>query len=103
MNKKLKQIITQIGQKDRSYRILIIDGIGSGRTNVLLNLIKIQWSDIDKIYSCIKDPFESKYQLLINAAEKVGVKTLNNLEAFIDYSQTIKLIMNIIQLRKGEC
>ena len=42
MNKKLKQIITQIGQKDRSYRILIIDGIGSGRTNVLLNLIKIQ-------------------------------------------------------------
>ena len=75
----------------------------------MLNLIKIQWSDIDKIYSCIKDPFESKYQLLINAAEKVGVKTLNNLEAFIDYSQTIKLIMfmktwkNIIQLRKGEC
>ena len=75
----------------------------------MLNLIKIQWSDIDKIYSCIKDPFESKYQSLINAAEKVGVKTLNNLEAFIDYSQTIKLIMfmkiwkNIIQLRKGEC
>ena len=76
---------------------------------MLLNLIKIQRSDIGKIYSCIKDPFESKYQLLINAAEKVGVKTLNNLEAFIDYSQTIKLIMfmkiwkNIIQLRKGEC
>ena len=76
---------------------------------MLLNLIKIQRSDIDKIYSCIKDPFESKYQLLINAGEKVGVKTLNNLKAFIDYSQTIQLIMlmkiwkNIIQLRKGEC
>ena len=75
----------------------------------MLNLIKIQRSDIDKIYSCIKDPFESKYQLLINAGEKVGVKTLNNLKAFIDYSQTIQLIMlmkiwkNIIQLRKGEC
>ena len=75
----------------------------------MLNLIKIQRSDIDKIYSCIKDPFESKYQLLINAGEKVGVKTLNNLKAFTDYSQTIQLIMlmkiwkNIIQLRKGEC
>ena len=75
----------------------------------MLNLIKIQRSDIDKIYSCIKDPFESKYQLLINAGEKVGFKTLNNLKAFIDYSQTIQLIMfmkiwkNIIQLRKGEC
>ena len=75
----------------------------------MLNLIKIQWSDIDKIYSCIKDPFESKYQLLINAGEKVGVKALNNLKGFIDYSQTIQLIMfmkiwkNIIQLRKGEC
>ena len=76
---------------------------------MLLNLIKIQRSDIDKIYSCIKDPFESKYQLLINAGEKVGVKALNNLKGFIDYSQTIQLIMfmkiwkNIIQLRKGEC
>ena len=74
----------------------------------MLNLIKIQRSDIDKIYSCIKDPFESKYQLLINAGEKVGVKALNNLKGFIDYSQTIQLMFmkiwkNIIQLRKGEC
>ena len=74
----------------------------------MLNLIKIQRSDIDKIYSCSKDPFESKYQLLINAGEKVGVKALNNLKGFIDYSQTIQLMFmkiwkNIIQLRKGEC
>ena len=33
---------------DHSYRILIIGGSGSGKTNVLLNLILIQL-DIDRI------------------------------------------------------
>ena len=36
---------------DHPYRILIIGGSGSGKTNVLLNLIKkSQWPDIEKIY-----------------------------------------------------
>ena len=34
---------------DHPYRILIIGGSGSGKTNALLNLIKNQL-DIDKIY-----------------------------------------------------
>ena len=34
---------------DHQYRILIIGGSGSGKTNLLLNLIENQ-SDIDKIY-----------------------------------------------------
>ena len=46
---------------DHRYRILIIGGLGSGNTNVLLNLIKYQKPDIDKIYLYVKDPFESKY------------------------------------------
>ena len=53
------------------YRILISGGSGSGKINVLLNLIKHQQPDIDKIYFYVKDPFESKYQLLINGREKV--------------------------------
>ena len=32
------------------HRTLIIGGSGSGKTNVLLNLIKHQRPDIDKIY-----------------------------------------------------
>ena len=48
-------------------------GSGSGKTNVLLNLIKHQRPDFDKIYLYIKDPFRSKYQLLINGREKVGI------------------------------
>ena len=37
----------------------------------------------------VKDPFESKYQLLINGREKVGIKKSKNPKASTDYSQTI--------------
>ena len=75
---------------DHLYRVLIIGGSGSGKTNVLLNLIKHQQSDIDKIYLYFKNPFESKYQLLIYRTEKAGIEILKNLKPFIDYSQTIE-------------
>ena len=42
------------------YRILIIGGSGSGKANVLLNLIENQ-PDIDKIYLYAKDLYEAKY------------------------------------------
>ena len=74
---------------DHPYRILIIGGSGSGKTNVLLNLIEHQWPDINRIFLYVKDPFESKYRLLINGREKVGIKKLKHPKAFIDYSQTI--------------
>ena len=74
---------------DHPYRILIIGRSGSGKTNVLLNLIKNQGPDIDKIYLDVKDPFEWNYQLLTKRREKVGVKNSENPKAFIDYSQTI--------------
>ena len=50
---------------DHPYRILIIGGSGTGKTNALLNLINNQ-QDIDKIYLYAKDPYEDKYQYLIN-------------------------------------
>ena len=74
---------------DHPYRILYIVCSGSGKTNVLLNLIEQQRPDIDKIYLYFKDSFKSKYQVLINGREKVGMKTLKNPKAFIEYSQTI--------------
>ena len=54
-----------------------------------MNLIKNHQQDIDKIYLYVRDPFESKYQLLIDGREKVGMKTWYNPKAFIDHSQTI--------------
>ena len=70
------------------YRFLIIGGSGSGKTNVLLNLIKNQRPDVDEIYLYVKDPFEWKYQLIINRREKVGTKELKNPKVFVDNSQT---------------
>ena len=37
----------------------------------------------------VTHPFESKYQLVINGREKVGIEILKITKAFIDYSQTI--------------
>ena len=52
---------------DHSYRMLIIGGSGSGKTNVLLNLKNEQDNDnlIDNIYLYAKDLNEPKYQFLI--------------------------------------
>ena len=49
---------------DHPYRILIIRGSGSGKTNALLNLINKQ-NDIDKIYMYARDLNEPKYIILI--------------------------------------
>ena len=59
---------------DHPYRILIIEGSWSGKTNGLLNLIKEQESDnlIEKIYLYTKDLNEPKYQFLIKKCEDVG-------------------------------
>ena len=46
---------------DYSYRILIIGGSGSGKTNALLHLINHQ-PDIDKMYLYAENAFEGKYQ-----------------------------------------
>ena len=46
---------------DHPYRILIIGGSGSAKTNVLLKLIKYQRPDTDTIYLYVKNPFQLKY------------------------------------------
>ena len=43
---------------------------------------------MDKYFLYVKNPFQSKYQLLNNGREKVGIKKLKHRKTFIDYSQT---------------
>ena len=74
---------------DYPYRILIIGGSGSGKTNALLNLINNQ-PDIDKIYLYAKDPYEAKYQYLINKREKIGLDHFDDSKAFIEYSNDMQ-------------
>ena len=70
---------------DHPYRILIIGGSGSGKTNALLNLINEQ-NDIDKIYLYARDLNEPKYKILIKKRKDAGIKHLNDPNAFIECS-----------------
>ena len=73
---------------DHPYRILIIGGSGSGKTNASINLINNQ-PDIGKIYLYEKDPYDDKYQFLINKRESIGLKHLSDPKASTEYSNDI--------------
>ena len=59
------------------------------KKNALLNLINNQ-QDIDKVYLYAKDPYETKYQFLINKRESTGLKHFNDPKAFTEYSNNMQ-------------
>ena len=71
-------------------------GSGSGKTNALLNLINNQ-PDIDKIYLYAKDPYEAKYQYLINKREKVGLGHFKDPKSFIEYANDVEDVYKNIE------
>ena len=88
---------------DHPYRIIIIGGSGSGKTNALINLINEQ-NDIDKIYLYARDLNEPKYEILIKKRKDVGIKHLNDPNAFTECFNTMddtlmRILMIIIQAK----
>ena len=87
---------------DHQYRILIVGGSGTGKTNALLNFMNNE-SGIDKMYLYAKDPCEAEYQLLIKKTENTGLKYFNDSRAFIEYSNDVddilKIFKNTIQIK----
>ena len=67
---------------------MIIGGSESGKTNAMLNLMKEQ-GDIDKIYLYAKNLSKPKYGFLIKRRENAGIKHLNDLNAFIELSNSM--------------
>ena len=82
---------------DHPYKILIIGGSGSEKTNTLLNLINEQ-NDIDKIYLYARDLSEPKYEYLIKNRDDGGIKYLNNPNAFIECSNKWMKFMRILMI-----
>ena len=93
-NTKKKSNLLHIS--DYPYRILIIEGFRSGKTNSSFNLIN-QLPDIDKIYLYAKNPYEKKYQFLINKKGSTGLRRVNNSKAFIEYSNDMDIIYKNIE------
>ena len=61
-----------------------------------MNLINNQ-PDIDKIYLYAKDPYEKKYQYLINKREKVGLDHFDDPKAFMEYSNDMQDVYRNIE------
>ena len=53
--------------------------------------------DIDKIYVYAKDPYEAKYQYLINKREKVGLDRFKDPKAFMEYSNDMEDVYKNIE------
>ena len=84
------------------YRILMIGGSESEKSNAVLNLINSQ-PDINKMYLYVKGPCEAKYQYLINKREKVGLKHHNDPKTFIEYSNELQdVYKNIEEYNRGK-
>ena len=78
------------------FRMLIIGPSGSGKTNTLIHLIN-DLHPIDKIYLHAKDIHEPKYEYLINKREQAEIKNLNDLHAFIEYSDDMNDVLDDIK------
>ena len=89
----------QLRIPEHPYRILIVGGSGSEKTNSFLNLIYHQENDnfIDKIFLRTKDPYKLKCQFVIEKREEVGLKHLKDPKAVMEYSNEINSVYSSIE------
>ena len=71
------------------------------KTNCMFNLINHQ-PDIDEIYLYAKDPYEAKYQFLVNKRESANLKHFDDSKLFLNirtigliFIKTLKIIIQI--------
>ena len=81
---------------DHPYRILIVGGSGSRKTNALHNLINHE-PDTEKMSLYTKDSWEAKCQPIINQIENTHLNYLNVSKAFIEYPNKMDDIYKYIE------
>ena len=84
---------------DHPYRILIIDGSISGKTNALLKLMKHQRPDIDKIYLYVKEQIWIKVLIAYQQERKSRHSLI--IQRYLMMS--MKMSNTIIHWRKEKC
>ena len=92
----LDNVTTKHDNKRWPYRFLLIGTSGSGKTNVLLNLIQQDSNIIGKTSLYAKDLQEPKYQFLIKKREQAGIKNLKDPIGIVWMISTV-ILMIIIQ------
>ena len=93
----IKELYTNWPQiPDHPYRVLIVGGSLSGKSNSLFNLLTHQ-PDIDQIYFYAKNLYEVKYEFLVNKRKSTGLNHLNDSKAFIEYSNDMDDIYKNIE------
>ena len=83
---------------DHPWRILIVIGYRSGKTNKVLSLISLQLK-VGTIVLYAKDPYKPNYQYLIKNREGIGLKHFKDLKLFIKYSSDMNDTKKVIQKR----
>ena len=86
---------------DHPYTILMIEGSGSGKRNVLINLIKQKddyYSITDKIYLHVKDSYEKKYILTKTREKKMVLKILTILTLLLNIQVICKMFIKILEI-----
>ena len=81
---------------DHPYRILLLAVLDQEKPNASFNLINNQ-PDIDKIYLYPKDPYEEKYQYLVNKRVKVGLNHYDDPKALMYYSNDMQDVYKNIE------
>ena len=89
---------------DHPYRMLTVCGSGSGKTNVLLNLIKNQRLDIDEIYFYVKNPcklimIRKMWKIIVQSKKKRVLKVFDNIVADTESNEKLSPIFCWIVLR----
>ena len=102
LDDSIKEIIKKLNPNwlqtfDHSYIILLIGGSESGKTKSLFNLIS-QLPETDKIRLYANDPYQVRYQFVINKAEDTGLKRFHDFKAFIEYSNVTMIFIRILTI-----
>ena len=84
-------------RKSPSWIGLIIGGSGPGKKILLFSRIN-QQPDVDKIYLYAKNPYEAKYQFLIDKRKSTGLKHFNDSKAFIEYPDDVDNIYKTVKV-----